>query len=520
MKRLTVHGPGKTVREYDFDGTVRVSDALFKLSAGFSMPCGGKGRCGLCKARVTGDVFPPREQERRLLSEKELQAGLRLCCFAEAFGDCEIFLPDAEEVSVVIRGRMPEYSLDPLFEGEYGAAVDIGTTTLALSLFNLKSGKALAAERAKNAQAAFGADVISRITFSNEHGVAPVRDAIRNQLDSLLKRLCEKAGISCSTLSGAVVTGNTAMLHYLAGLDPEGIAHAPFLPQSLFGVFSDASDLGLCISGRVYLPRAVSAYIGADIVCGALACSMQGGGKRRLLIDIGTNGEMLLTSGEETLCCSAAAGPAFEGAGISCGMLALPGAIDRVWDEGDDIRVSTVGGKAPAGVCGTGLIDALAFMLRRGVIDDSGRIRRTGHPFERLVSEDGRGRFFKLCGDEIVLTQQDIRQLQLTKAAIAAGIDALLHACGVSASDLHEVIVAGGFGNYIDFDNAEAVGLFPKGLAGRITAAGNTALSGASLMLLSGKTADLAGRVFDGARELLLSQDEFFKERYIERMMF
>ena len=192
----------------------------------------------------------------------------------------------------------------------------------------------LKVRHAKNAQSAFGADIISRIGFANEHGVAPVKDAITRQLDTLINELCSDAKFELKEISGAVITGNTTMLHFLTGLDPEGIAHAPFTPRSLFGGFMGASEIGLFLQCRVFLPRAVSAYIGADIVCGALACSLPSG-KKSLFIDIGTNGEMLLFDKRDRIIgCSTAAGPAFEGTGISCGMLALPGAIDRIQTDG------------------------------------------------------------------------------------------------------------------------------------------------------------------------------------------
>ena len=519
MKLLTVHGVGTLTPEYRFDGTIRIADALHALSAGLAMPCGGHGRCGGCKARITGDVFLPGDQEKQFLSESELLGGIRLCCYAEAFGDCEVFLPDSGAMSVQIQGRMPNYLLNPLFEGNYGIAADIGTTTVIVALFSLKDGKMLKVRHAKNAQSAFGADVISRIGYANEHGVTQVKEAITRQLDTLINELCSDAKIELKEISGAVITGNTTMLHFLTGLDPEGIAHAPFTPRSLFGGFMGASEIGLFLQCRVFLPRAVSAYIGADIVCGALACSLPSG-KKTLFIDIGTNGEMLLTISGKILSCSTAAGPAFEGAGISCGMIALPGAIDRIQTDGAVFKISTIGGKEPVGICGSGLIDALAFMFKSGIIDDSGRIQLTGHPFEHLVSEGERGRLFKLYGEKIVLTQQDVRQLQLTKAAIAAGIDTLLFESKMKIQDIDETIIAGGFGSFINFQNAEAIGLFPEGLLGRMTSAGNTALSGASLMLLSKETVNQSKRIFEHTQELLLSQNSFFKERYIERMMF
>ncbi|MDP4109540.1 MAG: ASKHA domain-containing protein, partial [Bacillota bacterium] len=489
--KITLHSEKQGETEFFSEGVARISDALTAMTADILFHCGGNGRCGGCKVRITGGVLPPGDAEKRFLSEQELRSGIRLCCLAEAYGDCDVYIPDKGELSVLTSGVMPEFKLSPLFDGKYGVACDIGTTTVALNLFSLESGAVLARAQAKNEQAAFGADVISRIAAAIEKGVSPLRDKTVGQLNFLLDGLYREAGINKEEVTGAVITGNTTMLHFLTGLNPEGIASAPFKPQSLFGEFYNASGLGLIINGKVYLPRAVSAFIGPDIGCGALACSLHKLSGNNLFIDIGTNGEMLLTSGYETICCSAAAGPAFEGAGISCSMPAFPGAVDKIVFKGEKrFSVSVLGKKEPIGICGSGLVDALAFFKSAGITDESGRIQKTGHAFASLVSEDdARGRFFKLCGEKVVITQQDIRQLQLAKAAISAGIEAMLFESGIKTENLGSVFVSGGFGSFINAENAEKIGLFPDGLADKLTVAGNTALSGASLILLSKENA-------------------------------
>jgi uncharacterized 2Fe-2S/4Fe-4S cluster protein (DUF4445 family) len=312
------------------------------------------------------------------------------------------------------------------------------------------------------------------------------------------------------------------MLHFLTGLDPRGIGAAPFTPQSLFGGVRPAAPLfsGLPADAELYLPPCVSAYVGADVVCGALACGLYEARRPALLADVGTNGEMALSVDGALLCCATAAGPAFEGVGVSMGMPALPGAIVRMaWQDGA-ARCVTVGGMPPVGLCGSGLLSAVDLLIRQGALDGSGRLLPDGHPMAACIRpHDGQPALW-LAGGRVALTQGDIRALQLCKAAVAAGIDTLLHEAGLSPEQLGAFWLAGGFGNGLDPVEAAGVGLIPPALLGCTRPVGNAALRGAALTLFSAERRRRAAQAQKAAREVSLSASPYFMERYVENMAF
>jgi uncharacterized 2Fe-2S/4Fe-4S cluster protein (DUF4445 family) len=362
--------------------------------------------------------------------------------------------------------------------------------------------------------------VISRIDAANRLGAAVLRDCLAEQLNRMLQGALASAGAAPASVARVTATGNTTMLHFLLGLDPRGIGVAPFTPQSLFGEEYAAARVFALLPEHalLYVPPCVSAYIGADITCGILAVRLCETGAG-LLVDVGTNGEMALYAGGRLLCCATAAGPAFEGAEIAMGMPALPGAIDRVWEETGVLRWRTVEDAPPKGLCGTGLMAAAHTLLRLRAIDATGLL---GYPAGlKPYKTRWRGQMaVNLGGSGILLTQQDIRRLQMAKAAIAAGIDTLLREAGLVPATLECLWLGGGFGSYIRPEEAAGIGLIPAALAQKAVSAGNAALTGAAQLLFSRAAREEAVRVAGMARELSLATHPVFAEQYMARMFF
>jgi uncharacterized 2Fe-2S/4Fe-4S cluster protein (DUF4445 family) len=385
----------------------------------------------------------------------------------------------------------------------HGAAFDLGTTTIVGTLMNLVNGESLAVASTLNAQAVHGGDVLSRISYTMTRK-APGRDELQRlaafTINGVLERLAADAGVPADRIYEITVAGNLTMIHLLLGIDPEPISVTPFIPAASHGLHVRARDLGLGIhpQGRVYLFPAIGAYVGGDIVAGLLATAVPRGDRLRLFVDVGTNGEIALGSEQRTLCTAAPAGPAFEGAEISCGMRATSGAIEGVQIAGDAVRLQTIDDAPPAGLCGSGLIDAVAELYRRGLMDATGRLLspdelrgRVAEPLRsRVVSQNGVRGFVLATAAEtgagpILLSQKDVRQLQFAKGSIAAGIRVLMNEMGVQPADLHEVLLAGAFGSYIHPEAARIIGLVPPVSLKRIRAVGNAAGEGAKIALLS-----------------------------------
>ncbi len=483
-----------------------LSDALREAGLEADMPCGGQGRCGKCRVWASGCLSPPDPSEAALLTEDELGHGLRLACRCRVLGEAQVRPAYHEAVSqICTSGGDGGPAEDPMFQ-TLGAAVDIGTTTLAARLYD--AGGALAEAAAPNPQRAWGADVISRIGRAMAGDGPALAACVRGAVASLLERMCRAAGRRTEEVDGLVVTGNTAMLHLLTGTDPSPLAAAPFQAEELFGKTVPAGGLNLpCPPDTpVYLPRCISAFVGGDITTALLASGICRRPDSALLMDIGTNGELALWHRGKLLCCSTAAGPAFEGAGLSQGMQGAPGAIDHVWAQGGKLTVHTIGGRPAAGICGSGAVDAVAALLAVGALDESGYL--TGGEDAYPLAEGVR------------FTQRDIRQIQLAKSAIRAGVEALLHRAGLCRDRLTQTAIAGGFGSYLDLRSAASIGLLPRELVGRCRVLGNAALSGASMLLrrraLEEESLWLARR----AESLDLASDPIFMEQYIEQMLF
>ena len=419
----------------------------------------------------------------------------------------------------------------------HGLSLDIGTTTVVGAVVNLNTGAVEAVKSTLNGQAPYGADVISRVshTMMEPEGLAALHTRIVETINALFDELLGMSGVTREDVYEVVVVGNATMIHLLLGIDPEPISVAPFIPAINEPVTLPAAEIGLKMHPQARLSTLphLGAYVGADIVAGVLATGLvrNKDEKLRLYIDVGTNGEIVLGSARRALATAAPAGPAFEGAQIKCGMRASDGAIEGVQINGGAVHLQIIGGAVhPIGLCGSGLVDAAAELVKCGLVDASGRLlkpdeaRERGLPeglIARLVTVDG-ARAFLLSEpqDNIVLTQPDIRALQFAKGAIAAGVNVLLAHMGVTAGDLREVLLAGSFGSYINPASARLIGLVPWVPVERIVAVGNAAGEGAKICLLSFRERQAANRLPEFIEYLELSGRSEFNDIFTEALGF
>ena len=409
----------------------------------------------------------------------------------------------------------------------YGVAFDVGTTTLVGTLMNLRTGMAASVLSTLNGQAPFGADVISRIShgMNGPESVLELQSSVVGTMNSILAELYREAGVSAGRTYEAVVVGNATMLHLLFGIDPSPLAVMPFTPAFMEPMSVVASEVGLDIHPQGYIQTlpALGAYVGADIVAGVLATSVVREDRLRVFVDVGTNGEIVLGSAQRALATAAPAGPAFEGSQIRCGMRATSGAIEGV-QLGDTVELQVIGGDVPPeGICGSGLVDAVAQLLLTGLLDHSGRMKSAadmpGHPLrDRLIDVDGVRAF--LLADGVYLSQKDVRELQFAKGSIATGIKVLMDILGVETKDLDEVLLGGSFGSYLNPHSAKVIGLVPPVDVDRIIAVGNSAGEGAKIALLSYRERQVAFELPARIEYVELSGRADFNDAFVSVLAF
>jgi len=421
-------------------------------------------------------------------------------------------------------------------EAGYGIAFDIGTTTVVGILRDLSTGEQIGAAARTNPQNKYGMDVISRITFCGADGenLDILRDEVLSALNEIIGELCAENSIDSHKIISAVLCGNTTMSHIFAGYPPMSLARSPFTPAYTGPVNMSGNESGLRIdpNAEVTALPGIAGHVGGDITSGILAARVLSANELTLFIDIGTNGEIVMTDGKKSYACSTAAGPAFEGAAISFGMRASEGAIEKVKIEGGEVYFKTIGSCEPVGICGSGLIDLVAEMVKSGLIEPSGRLISREKAADknidpgladRLTESDGKRQFIvvsKVSGDDIILTQNDIREVQLAKGAIAAGIEIMLSVMDVNKTDICRIIVAGAFGNYIDGESAIMMGLLPNMALERITYAGNAAGTGVSMALASEKEMLRAESIPPDIEHVELATNKDFQSIYMAAMSF
>ena len=455
-----------------------LADQLF--AAGVEFPCGGELACGGCKVRVLEGEVPVTAAMRDALSEEEIRNGWRLACCASAAGRVLI---EVEQWSLRVLADNASVPIEP--RAGRGAAIDLGTTSLVVQVVDLASGEVLRVETALNPQARYGADVMSRLQYDlrrpGELGCL-IREALGRMLGG-------------EPLREVLVAGNTAMHHLFCGLDVEPLTHAPFLSPTLDARRFEAADLRW--PGPAEFLPCLGGFVGSDLLCGIVATRLDEQTEARALFDIGTNGEVVVGSAQGILCASTAAGPAFEGGRIGMGMRAGAGAIDTVHVRNGGFDCHVIGGGAARGICGSGLVDAAACGIELGLIGANGRLTNAD---KRILLAGG-----------VALTQSDIRELQLAKGAMAAGLRML------AAGGIEKLYLAGAFGNYIRQTSARVIGLLPDDLP--VEPVGNSSLRGARTLLLTPSIRQARlGKIAALSRHVELAADPDFQYRYAEMM--
>ncbi len=468
------------------------------------MPCGGIKKCVKCRVKASGNLSKMCEDEKNALSQQELNDNIRLACFCTVLGDCKIILNDAIKSKIKSDGILPEFEKEPLFEN-YGIAFDIGTTTLAAHLYSKET--LLSKTTSANPQVQYGADVITRISYAleSEQNTKEIANCLKNKMNDMLQILCDNASISALQVDFAVIVGNTTMLYLLNERNAYCLSRAPFEADFLFDDNASAKELGLIIqNAKIYFPPCISAFVGADITCSVLASDMCKHDSTNLLVDIGTNGEIALWQNNNLLCCSTAAGPACEGSGIKMGMNGGTGVIDHVFVNDGEISAHVIGETNAIGICGSGVIDAISCLLNVEEIDETGFMEND----EAIILQP------------VIITQKDVRLIQLAKSAICAGIETMLEEKNLNFDDLENFYVAGGFGSYLNIESAAHIGLVPKAAPKKAKVLGNAALMGACAILLSKQMQQNALQIVKKAKAIDLSTSSIFTDKYTNGMFF
>jgi uncharacterized 2Fe-2S/4Fe-4S cluster protein (DUF4445 family) len=446
---------------------------------------------------------------------------------------------DFQGTAVFADSRLLDFESGNTETDAFAVALDLGTTSLVAELLDLGVGARWAVDARLNPQIRFGDDVLSRILHvrQNPDGLRQLHETIVAEVDEMIGQLCRQAGISQNRIYEVVVSGNTTMQQLFCGVDPSPLGEVPFVPAHGRGLACRPEELGIHIHprGSVFVMPIIGGFVGGDTVAGILATGLADAEKPTLLVDIGTNGEIALIADGKLSAASTAAGPAFEGARISCGMRGCSGAIEKVVADDGRLRINVIGNVAPAGLCGSGLIDVAAVLLRHGIVTPQGRLLSTDQLpanvppdlAERIVLQDGRASFVLASPEEsadgrpIVLTQRDIRELQLATGAIRAGIVILLQRAGLEPIDLDRILMGGGFGNFIRRSNAQRIGLLPSQIEHhQIRYMGNTSLAGARLAAISRRARDAAELIARRTEHVDLSSDAGFHRQFAEAMCF
>lgn len=526
--------------------------AARRAGIALNAPCGSEGLCGRCEVRVMdGDLSEPTAAEEEAFTPDQLAAGWRLACQTQPLGDARLHVPPASMATaqrIQTEGRNFSIALDPAVRtaqadgrthfmraqqvvavrppgaSPLGLAVDMGTTKLAGYLLDLTSGETLAAAGVMNPQIAFGEDVMARLAFAMHapQGAAQLREAAAEAVNSLTRDLCARANRPVEDIADAVVVGNTAMHHLFAGLPVAQLGAAPYAPAVSHSMDIPARDLGLALSPGVnaHLLPNIAGFVGADHVAMLLGSGLLAREGVTLGLDIGTNTEISLLAHGTHFACSAASGPAFEGAHIRHGMRAAPGAIEKALIHNNEVRIQTIEDQPPVGLCGSGILDLTAQLRLHGWITPRGafaapeenpRLRRGPQGWEFVVAQGER---------EITFSRRDINEVQLAKGAIRAAVQTLLDTAGMTEADIDAVVIAGAFGTYLDVQSGIAVGLFPRVARGRFSQVGNAAGTGARMALLSQAVRRQAAEIARRVRHVELTAEPGFTARFARAIMF
>ena len=530
-------------------------EALIREGFRFSAACGGKGRCGKCGVRILEGTVPETDADRAFYTEDQRKQGWRLACMAYPKGEIRIQLDWNDESDFEILGAGSGAAPESTGASPCDIAVDIGTTTVAMALVRREDHEVLSTAACVNSQRIYGADVITRIKASTDGKKKELQRLIRENLSDGIKKLLTEAGVPMDRIGKIVISGNTTMGHLLMGYDCDTLGVYPFTPVNIDFIKGSAREIILgetgcsanALTGRpadgavvgsgngvaagpengvaagpdnsfaagpeVTILPGISTFVGGDITAGLLACGFDRNEEICMLIDLGTNGEMALGNKERILVTSTAAGPAFEGGNISRGCGSIPGAVCHVEINGTDVQVRTIKDKPPVGICGTGVLETTAELLKEEWVDASGMMDEEYFDEGFPVAE-------KEDGTKILFTQQDVREIQLAKAAVRAGMETLILRYGTPREAISRIYLAGGFGFKLDTEKAIAIGMLPEDFRGRIEAVGNSALAGALQYLKDEDAKERMKKIISVSEEIGLSMDEDFNELYMNSMMF
>ena len=462
---------------------------------GVEFPCGGRGRCGKCRIRILkGEIEADRVHQMKL-RELGLGSDWRLSCHSQCHGDLVLEVGQYESLI-----RADDTPFQFVAGDGLGIAFDLGTTTLVGQLLDLKTGRILAVEKGLNPQGKLGSDLVTRLEASLGDGGHEARVLIRQQVARMVERLMEGRG---TTLDRMILVGNTVMHHFFSGLDITPLSFFPFESPETGMISFSSQELGWsirCEDIRFY--PSLGSFVGSDILAGIMATGMHQRDEFSVLVDLGTNGEIVVGNRDGLLCASTAAGPAFEGSCISCGMLATTGAIASVRPEGDGWQCRVIGEGQPKGICGSGLIDVVAVLLQQGRIGMFGEIKSG----EQEVVMKG----------PVTISQKDLQEFLLAKSALSTGIQLLLNKLGISKEKVEQVYIAGGFGSYLNLENVNRTGMF-EFPSDKMTPLGNTALMGAKMFLFD--NTDAVDEIRERTTHVRLEAEPGFQDLFIENMV-
>jgi uncharacterized 2Fe-2S/4Fe-4S cluster protein (DUF4445 family) len=463
---------------------------------GVEFPCGGKGTCGSCKVKLLKGELDVDTVQQKKLNKLKLAGNWRLACFCKAENDISLEISQFENI---ILADNSTFDFQP--QTGFGMAVDLGTTTIVVQLVNLENGHVLDSISDINPQARFGGDIISRIQSCLDGNFEELQNIVRIKIDEMIQSILQKHQVNLSKIA---IVGNTVMHHIFSGLPVNSLSFYPFQSPNLGAQEFSNKDLNWRLPDTVkivFFPS-IGSFVGSDILAGIAATKMTENKKYSVLIDLGTNGEIVVGNRDKVVCSSTAAGPAFEGARIRQGMRATTGAISSVNFENDELDIHVIGNVQAKGICGSGLLDIMAILLKSGQIGLFGEINN-GEEFVKLTNK-------------VSITQQDIREFQLAKAAIAAGIQILLNQLKISYSEVDKVFIAGGFGNFLNIENVIRTGLI-ECEPDKIVKLGNTALIGAKMFLFENEA--FIRKILDKTTHFNLEGDPDFQDIYIDKMM-
>ena len=475
--------------------------------------CAGRGTCGKCKVQFLEGCPIPTKEDENFFTEEELANGWRLACKALIQRQCvvSIEMSGEEKYAVVTEYASERKPQQPAEKSYYGIAVDIGTTTIAMQLLELHSKTIEDTYTAINRQRSYGADVISRIQASNEGKKERLRQSILEDLEQGIEELHSRNHVTVKEIG---ISGNTTMISLLMGYSCEGLGAYPFTPVNIDAVEADyftifGNHRHTC---KLRILPGISAFVGGDITAGLLACGFDRKEKVSILVDLGTNGEMAIGNQDKIFVTSTAAGPAFEGGNIICGTGSIPGAISHVTYKNNGFELETIGKQEASGICGTGVIDITYELLKQKLIDETGLLNDKFFEDGILLA--------KSKESEIRFYQKDIREIQLAKAAIRAGLETLLVNYGVGYDEIDDIYIAGGFGYKMDIDKAIGIGLFPKACKNKLKAIGNSSLKGNLIYLTEKDAKERMRKITQLSEEVSLAASGTFYELYLQHMCF